>query len=328
MGAFDLPLPGHPGATAGNEGVRSAGSVGLAERGPGARQLASATVAGDVDVLGVAGLAPPKLVNSKPRRRSSALVLRTLGPLALLFVWWYASHTHLISAQVAASPGSTWDAFWTMIKNGTLWENLSASLKLASTGMAIGGISGLLLGLLTGLTRLGDELLDPVLQMLRTIPIIALSPLLIVWFGIGDGPKILLIALATAFPLYLNAHSGVRNVDPKILETSRVYGVSRLHSIWEIVLPAALPQLLVGLRMALTISLLALIFAEMINTTVGIGYLLNAAESDFQTNVMFVCIAIYAIWGLSADLIVRLLKWLLMPWERAGRTAKPSFSRR
>ncbi|MCL2419879.1 MAG: ABC transporter permease [Conexibacteraceae bacterium] len=305
MGAFDLPLPE------------------LAERTE--RSGANTATAADAgDAPSVAGLAPPKLVHPKSRRRSIDLALRALGPLALVFIWWYAGYAHWVSPQVLAGPGAVWSAFWKLLTNGQLWYNLSASLKLAFTGLLIGGTAGLVLGLTTGLTKLGDELIDPLFQMMRTVPFIALSPLLILWFGIGDGPKVLLIAVAASHPLYLNSHSGVQNVDRKVLEAARVYGVSRLRMISEIVLPEALPSLMVGLRQALTISLLGLIFAEQINSTRGIGYLLTSAESDFQTNVMFVCIALYALWGLSADMLVRFLQWALMPWRHASRTAKTS----
>jgi sulfonate transport system permease protein len=239
----------------------------------------------------------------------------------VLIAWWYSSHTGLLSAQTLASPGQVWSALTRMLGDGTLWQNLSASLELAFSGLAIGGSIGIGLGLLTGFTRLGDELLDPVLQMLRTVPVLALSPLLIVWFGIDTEPKVILIGVASAFPLYLNVHGAVRHVDPKIVEAARVFGLSRVRLVREIIVPSALPGLLVGLRMSLGVSLLALIFAEQINATVGIGYLMSSAETYFQTDVLVVCIGLYAAWGLLADLAVRLLERLLMPWQRTARDA-------
>jgi sulfonate transport system permease protein len=294
---------------------------------PGARirepvDAAEPVVAGAI-VDPVAGLAPPTLIRRRPRRRSLSVVLRASGPVVLLAFWWYASHSGLLSEQTFASPGHVWSAFATMAGNGTLWLNLSASLKLAFTGLAIGGSAGIALGVLTGFTRLGDELLDPVLQMIRTVPVLALTPLFIVWFGIDEEPKIILIAVASAFPLYLNVHGAVRHIDPKVVEAARTFGLSRLRLVREIVVPGALPGLLVGLRMSLGISLLALIFAEQINATVGIGYLMTAAQTYFQTDVLVVCIAIYALWGLSADLLVRLLERVLMPWQRAGTKGTP-----
>jgi sulfonate transport system permease protein len=271
---------------------------------------------------GLAELAPPNPVHARVPRRSVNFSLRTTGPIVLFVAWWYASRVGWLNPHILAGPGAVWSTFTKMVADGTLWSNLSASLSLAFTGLAIGAACGITLGVLTGFTRLGDQLVDPVLQMVRTIPFLALLPLFIVWFGIGEEPKVILIAVASAFPLYLNTHGGVRDVDPKIVEASRVYGVSRLRSVWEIVLPGALPSLLIGIRIALGVSLLALIFAEQINTTKGIGYLLFTAQAYFQTNIMVVCVVIYAVWGLVADLAVRLLQRVLMPWQHATRLTR------
>lgn len=266
----------------------------------------------------VDGLVAPQLILRRRRSRPADLALRCVGPLLLFAAWWYFSATGRLSQQTLASPGQVWSALARMAGDGTLWHNLSASLRLAFTGLAIGAAIGIAVGVLTGFTRLGDELLDPVLQMLRTVPVLALSPLLIVWFGIDQQPKIILIAVATAFPLYLNVHGAVRHTDTKTIEAARVFGLSRLRLVREIVLPGALPGLLVGLRVSLGVSLLALIFAEQINATAGVGYLMTTAETYFQTDVLVVCIGVYAAWGLLADLAVRLLERVLMPWQRPG----------
>lgn len=272
-------------------------------------------------------LAPPRPIGVRDLPRSLRFMLRALGPIALVLIWWWASASGALSEQTLASPGRVWSALARMSGDGTLWRNLSASLKLAFTGLAIGGGLGIALGVLTGFTRLGDQLLDPVLQMVRTIPVLALSPLFIVWFGIDQEPKLVLIAVATSFPLYLNVHGAVRHVDPKVVEAARMFGLSRLRLVREIVLPGALPGLLVGLRMSLGVSLLALIFAEQINATVGIGYLMTSAETYFQTDVLVVCIGVYAVWGLTADLLVRLLERVLMPWQQARSTTRRGSAR-
>jgi sulfonate transport system permease protein len=172
-----------------------------------------------------------------------------------------------------------------------------------------------LIGLVAGLVRLGEELFDALLQMLRTIPFLALVPLFIVWFGIGELPKILLIALAVTFPMYLNTYSGVRNIDRKVIEVARCFGLSGARLVWTVILPLALPSILTGLRFSLGIAVLVLIAAEQINASAGLGYLLNSAQLYQQVDVILICIAIYAVLGLSTDLIVRLLERLLMPWH-------------
>lgn len=279
-------------------------------------------VPGDRGDSGPVTLAPPTLVHRPPRRAGIGVTLRILGPLLALTAWWYASDSGWLDPQVLASPGQVASAFAELAASGVLWDHLAASLRLAFTGLAIGGSIGIALAVFTGFVRLGDELLDPTLQMLRTVPFIALSPLFIVWFGIDDKPKLVLIAVATAFPLYLNVRGGVRNVDRKTVEAARSYGLGGLPLLREIVVPDALPSLLVGLRISLGVSLLALIFAEQINSTEGIGYLLISAQQYFQTDVMVVCLVVYALWGLIADLSVRLLEWALMPWNHAHEATR------
>jgi sulfonate transport system permease protein len=263
-------------------------------------------------------LAPP--VSVRPARRPAALsvALRAALPVALVALWWFVTRPGgWVAPQVLASPGQVGRTLVELIGNGLLWDNLSASLRRAGAGLAVGGAIGLGLGLLTGFAKLGEELLDPTMQMLRTIPFLALGPLFIVWFGIDETPKVVLIAVATAFPLYLNTYAGVRSVDRRALEAGRVFGLSGWQLVRKVVLPAALPNLLVGLRVALGVCLLGLIFAEQINTVRGIGYLMTSAMAFFQTDVMVVCIVVYAVWGLVADLVVRLLEHVLMPWRRA-----------
>jgi sulfonate transport system permease protein len=157
--------------------------------------------------------------------------------------------------------------------------------------------------------------------MLRTVPFLALVPLFIVWFGIDETPKLLLIALATMFPMYLNTYAGVRNVDRKVIEAARTFGLEGPRLIREVVLPLALPSILTGLRYALGVSVLVLIAAEQINTSAGLGNLLNTAQLYQQVDVILICIAVYAMLGIGADLIVRVLEKVLMPW-RAGVAAR------
>jgi sulfonate transport system permease protein len=262
-------------------------------------------------------LAPPTSVRPARRPAPLSVALRLVLPIALVTAWWFATRPGgPVPPQVLASPGQVWTTLTELVGNGVLWDNLSASLQRAGIGLAIGGSIGLGLGLLTGFAKLGEELLDPTMQMLRTIPFLALGPLFIVWFGIDETPKVVLIAVATAFPLYLNTYAGVRSVDRRALEAGRVFGLSGWQLVRKVVLPGALPNLLVGLRVALGVCLLGLIFAEQINTVQGIGYLMTSAMAFFQTDVMVVCIVVYAVWGLVADLVVRLLEHALMPWRR------------
>lgn len=206
--------------------------------------------------------------------------------------------------------------------NGQLPDALTTSLTRSGLGLLIGLAAGLTLGITTGFTRLGDELLDSSLQTLRTIPFLSLVPLFMVWFGINETAKILLIAVATTFPMYVSTSSGVRNTDPKLVEAMRSFGMGRLALVREVVLPGALPSLLAGLRLSMTLSVIALIAAEEINATAGIGYLMSQAQSYARTDILAVCILVYGLLGLTADILVRLLERLLMPWRNHRGAAR------
>jgi sulfonate transport system permease protein len=239
----------------------------------------------------------------------------------LVAAWAISTSAGLIPPSILPSPavlGTTIAQLWT---EQDLLHQIGVSLTRAVVGGAFGVVLGLVLGVTAGLFRLGEELFDALMQMLRTIPFLALVPLFIVWFGIDETPKLFLIALATTFPMYLNTYAGVRNVDRKVIEAARAFGLQGPRLIREVVLPLALPSILTGLRFALGISVLVLIAAEQINTSSGLGYLLNTAQLYQQVDVILICIAIYAVLGLSGDLVVRVLEKLLMPW-RAGVAAR------
>lgn len=261
------------------------------------------------------GLVTPRPQLRTPRGRPFALTVRALGPVALLVLWWAASATGVLTPDVLASPAEVLRAVGELWGNGQLPDALTTSLTRSGTGLLLGLAAGLVLGITTGFTRLGDELLDSSLQTLRTIPFLALVPLFMVWFGINETAKILLIAVATTFPMYVSTSSGVRNTDPKLVEAMRSFGMSRLAIVREVVLPGALPSLLAGLRLSMTLSVIALIAAEEINATAGIGYLMSQAQSYARTDILAVCILIYGLLGLAADIVVRLLERVLMPWR-------------
>jgi len=175
--------------------------------------------------------------------------------------------------------------------------------------------SGILLALLAGLSRQGEAVVDPLVQIKRTIPVVALSPLFIVWFGIGETPKVALIAFATIFPVYLNLYGGIRSADLRLLDAARSLGLTRTEQVWHVILPAALPSLLVGLRYALSISILVLVVAEQINASAGLGYLINNARDFMRTDIIVVCLMVYAVLGLGADWLVRLVENRALAWR-------------
>jgi sulfonate transport system permease protein len=266
-------------------------------------------------------LIQPVVLQAGQHSRHLSFGRRAIGPLILVVAWAIATSAGWIDPSILPSPSGLargWQQLWT---EQALAHQIATSLTRALIGGAVGIVFGLFLGTIAGLSKLGEELLDALLQMLRTVPFLALVPLFIVWFGIGEAPKLLLIALATMFPVYLNSYAGVRNVDRKVIEAMRSFGLSGRRLVIEVVLPLALPQIFTGLRFALGVSVLVLIAAEQINASAGLGYLLNSAQMYQQVDVILICIAIYAVLGLGADLIVRVLEKIFMPW-RAGVAAR------
>ncbi|MDQ1360374.1 MAG: sulfonate transport system permease protein [Acidimicrobiaceae bacterium] len=263
-----------------------------------------------------AGLVHPATVAAPDGNRRWGLALRVLGPLGALGIWWLLTGTGIVQPTALASPLVTAKAFWHLLTTQNLLGDIGVSLARAGGGLAIGAGLGFLLGIFVGLFRLGEELLDSSLQMFRTIPFPAVIFIFIIWFGIGEEAKVLLIALATMFPMYLNTANGVRNVDRKVVEAARTFGLRGRHLVGQVVVPLALPSILTGLRYSTGISVIALVFAESVNANLGIGALANQAASFNQVPVLMVCILVYAVLGIGADLIVRLIERLAMPWRR------------
>jgi sulfonate transport system permease protein len=204
---------------------------------------------------------------------------------------------------------------WQLTANGELPAAILASGCRVLIGFLVGAFAGTALAVLAGLFRLGEDLVDSTVGMLRTLPWVGLIPLFIIWFGIDEEPKVALVALGVTFPLYFNIYAGIRGVDAQLTEAGTVLGLSRWGLVRHVVLPGALPSALVGLRYALGSAWLALVFAEQVNAQQGIGYLMTNAEQFFQTDVIVVCLVVYAVLGLLTDLTVRLATRYLLDWR-------------
>lgn len=240
---------------------------------------------------------------------------RWLSPLVLLAVWELASRSGIIPERTLAAPSAVLATLWSLLVSGELPQNLLVSFWRVGLGLAIGVTLGTVLALVAGLSRPGEAAVDPIMQIKRTIPTLALTPLFIVWFGIGETPKVALIAFAAMFPVYLNLYSGIRGVDVRLLEGARSFGLSRAELVWHVILPGALPALLVGLRYSLSIALLVLVVAEQINASAGLGYLINNARDFMRTDIIVVCLLVYAMLGLGADALVREVERRALVWR-------------
>jgi sulfonate transport system permease protein len=253
--------------------------------------------------------------------RSGKAWLRLISPLALLALWQIASTTGMISTTKLPAPSTIWSTAVRLITTnsptyGTLQGAMAISLERVAIGLSIGAALGVGLAMIAGLSRLGENAVDPLMQMLRTLPLFGLIPVFIVWFGIGEMPKVLLIALGSAIPLYLNTFAGIRGVDGKLAELSQVLGLRRSELIRHVVLPGALPQMLVGLRQSLGIAWLALVVAEQFNANAGLGYIITQGQQFLQNNYIIVALLVYCALGLLTDALVRLIERRALAWRR------------
>jgi sulfonate transport system permease protein len=242
---------------------------------------------------------------------------RLAGLAFLIALWQVLSATGVLSATVIASPVEVARTAAHLISDGELGSAMLTSLQRVAIGLLIGGTAGITLALVSGLFRVGEDFVDAPMQMMRTVPFVGLIPLLIIWFGIGEAPKVALVALAVTFPLYLNLYNGIRNTDVTLLEAGRSLGLGRWALIWHVILPGALPNALLGVRIALGVAWLGLVFGEQVSAVDGLGYLMANAQELFRTDVIVVCLIVYALLGLTADLIVRLLERFLLSWRPA-----------
>lgn len=261
----------------------------------------------------------PVLASSRRRtfpRLNWALPLRRVAsPLFLLLVWQAASSAGLLSPRTLASPLQIVAAGWDLAWSGDLAANVAVSLARVAAGLVIGVSIGSVLAILAGLSRLGEDIIDAPMQMLRTLPFLALVPLFILWLGIGETPKVALVALGAAFPIYLNLFSGIRGIDPKLVEMARTFGLDRAGLVRHVILPGALPAALTGLRFSLGVAWLSLVVAEQINAHSGIGYMINDARDFLRTDVIMVGLVLYALLGLAVDGMVRAFERRLLAWR-------------
>ncbi len=247
--------------------------------------------------------------------------VRLLSPVALVGLWQLASSTGILPASKLASPASiAHTAYYLVVTDsptyGTLQASLLASFERWAIGLALGVTIGVLLAVVTGLSRVGEAIADPILQALRSVPLLGLIPLFIVWFGIGQLPKVLFVMLAALFPMYLNTFAGIRGVDSKLGELGHVLGLRRNEIIRHIVLPGALPQALTGLQLSVVYSMFALVVGEQINASNGLGFMITQAEQFLNNSVIMVALIVYAILGLLANGAVRLLERKALAWRR------------
>lgn len=270
--------------------------------------LAAAQLAGKVEQ------APPP-VQRTPRQSHLRHLARWISPLVILTVWQILSMTGVIDERTIASPVQIAQRAVELVQDGTLGAATVISLQRVALGFLIGATIGLSLAIVAGLSTIGENAIDPPMQMLRTLPHFGLIPLFILWMGIGETPKLALIAMGVCFPLYLNTFSGIRGIERKTLEAAKSMHLTWPQRIRHVVMPGALPQTLIGLRQSLGIAWLSLIVAETISADSGLGYMINHARDFMQTDVIVVGLAVYSLLGLTTDAGVRYLERRALAWR-------------
>jgi sulfonate transport system permease protein len=241
-------------------------------------------------------------------------------PVVVLILWQVLTSSGKIGTQMFPQPLQIVKTCLALLKTGELLEYIGDSSKRALIGFVIGGGVGFLLGLINGLSSTSEKLLDSSIQMIRNVPHLALIPLVILWFGIAEPAKQVLISLGVFFPVYLNTFHGIRSIDPSLTEMGKVYNLNRLSMFWYIILPGALPSVLVGVRYALGVMWLTLIVAETVAADSGIGYMAWNGREFMQMDVIVLSILIYALLGKLSDSIAKLMEIKWLQWH-------PNFSK-
>jgi sulfonate transport system permease protein len=239
-----------------------------------------------------------------------------IGPVLLVGLWTLMSAIGQLDPRTLSQPWVVVETARDLIESGRLQSALQVSAVRAFSGLGLGIAGGVLLALLSGLSRIGEALIDGPIQVKRSIPTLALIPLLILWLGIGEEMKIVTIALAVLIPVYIHTHNGLRSIDGKYAELAETVDISRTEFIRSVVLPGAMPGFLLGLRFAVTTALLSLVVVEQFNTVDGIGHLITLAQGYGQTEVIVVGLVVYALLGLVADGAVRLIERRALSWRR------------
>jgi sulfonate transport system permease protein len=240
-----------------------------------------------------------------------ALVL----PVTVLIVWQLLGDFGYISELLFPTPYVIGASAVSLAASGELWQHIQISGLRAIAGYALGGGLGLAVGIIVGQFRKAEKSLDPTIQMIRMIPSLAIIPLFILWFGIGEESKVLIIAKSAFFPLYINTFLGIRNVDNKLYEVARVLQFNHYKVITKLTIPASLPNIILGARLSAGLSWLGLVVAELIASTSGIGYMMSDARQFADTPVVFVGIFLFAALGLLSDWLLTLLERRLLIWK-------------
>jgi NitT/TauT family transport system permease protein len=249
------------------------------------------------------------------RWRKKQQILTFASPLFILALWEFLSRTSVIDPRFFPPPTSIIHTFYELASSGTLFAHVGVSLTRILFGFLLGTIPGVVLGLLMGMYRPLKAFFSPLLMALMPIPTLALMPLILIVFGIGELSKWVTIAGSVFFPVVINTAAGVANIDRAYLDVAKNYGADSRQFFWRIALPGALPVMLEGVQMGQAIALLTIVAAEMIGANQGIGYLIWSSYKVFNFNNMYVGLILISFFGFAFSLLLRWLGTKLVPWQ-------------
>jgi sulfonate transport system permease protein len=251
--------------------------------------------------------------------RSRSTILALLVPVILIAAWELSIRIGLIDLNLYSSPTQIIAVVSRLAADGVLLQHLESTFLRVIIGFVAGVLAATLLGAVTGFSRLSRELLDPLLQSLRSIPSMAWVPLFILWLGINESSKVSLIALGVFFPVYLNLMNGVQNVDRKLVEVGLAAGFRGAQLVWRIILPASLPAYFVGLRQGLALGWMFVVAAEIMGASRGLGYLLIDGESTGRPAILIASVILFGICGKSTDSLLVTVSARWLSWQDVYR---------
>ena len=237
-------------------------------------------------------------------------------PGAILIFWWSATRYGIIPKQILPAPAAVWAVYMNGDVRGRIFTHLFVSLQRVLIGFFAASVIGVTLGSLTGISKTLKAIILPTLTAVRQIPIVAWVPLLIVWFGIGEAAKVVIIILAAFFVIYVNTHAGISETPACYLELAKLYKLSKTKTFISVYLPYALPHILTGLQLGLGVSWMAVVASELISATSGIGYYMNDARFLMRSDIMIACMLIIGIMGILMNTVLVRIFALVTPWMR------------
>lgn len=247
--------------------------------------------------------------------RMQSIGIAIIIPAVFLIFWAVSSKNGTLNTNILASPENVWKRFLKMAADGSLQKNVLASTVRVLKGFFLGALFGLVMGSLIGLFKPINRLLSAVIAILRPIPPISMIPFFILWLGIGESSKLVIIALGSFWAVLLNTIQGFQDTDPKLLEVARVFGKGKLVVLLKIVLPSAVPSVFTGLRLGISHAWTAVVTAEMIAASSGVGYMIQFARELAQPDLLLLGIIAIGVIGLIIDVIVLYVQKKVVYWK-------------